>query len=464
MNDIDSPRPEKRLKTASGSITRQVLAAVIGEEGQVVRISDLIEKPAILVREMRASITNAHKKEEPPYARCACCDQPVFIAFASRNRGAETSPYFKHYGDAGKTCPWTTDKPDDPRAVRVRQYEGRQKSERHDKLTTYLEQALLADSRVSHVEVEKYHYPKQHQKGHGRFPDVFAILEDGTEFAFEVQLSGSFMPEIVERQNYYLKEGVSLVWLFDGEQIEDPGQSFKDIIPAHSLDAFFFDETCMRISENSKRFTLKRRAWRREKFEARPDFSFQDFKILPGVLPFVEDGLTEEIKQNARRIRQPIIDMYEKHGPLRNAFGKFEPYALFSVDHLENCSHENKTPWDLVSLCSLILTIARAATSNVLQGHGFINYDSNEKTLQATINSWLSASSRKQYAHSISDAVEFFKLGNQLPASTQRKLQEAKNETGGIPRTGAEWKILEDFFPEIYDMPARQALLLRSQS
>ncbi|WP_442475986.1 DUF7830 domain-containing protein [Roseovarius gaetbuli] len=121
--------------TPSGTITRQVLAATVGTDGQVVRIADLLVSDRILVGEMRMKITEAHSRGQDAYAECACCRKPVYIAFARNPGGNGSSPYFKHYGDAGKECPWTTDRPDDPRSIRAQQYEGRQKSARHDKLT-----------------------------------------------------------------------------------------------------------------------------------------------------------------------------------------------------------------------------------------------------------------------------------------------------------------------------------------
>jgi len=199
-------------------MTRQVLAAVFGSEGQ----------------EMRKKITETHSKKQDICAKCACCYQSVFVAYARAPGGGGSSPCFKHYGDAGKKCPWTTDKPDDPRAIGAQQYEGRQKPERHDKLTSMIQDALMVDNRVEQVKVERYHYSKHHDHDRGRFPDVFARLKDVRELAFEMQLSGTIMTEIAGRYAYCLSEDVGLVWLFDGTHGDYSKQSFKEFIQDHS--------------------------------------------------------------------------------------------------------------------------------------------------------------------------------------------------------------------------------------
>ena len=311
MEQNSTGNAQGRMLPPSGTITRQVLAAIVGTDGQVVRIADLLVSDIILVGEMRIKITEARSRRQNAYAECACCGKPVYITFARSPGGSGSSPYFKHNGDAGKECPWTTDRPDDPRSIRAQQYEGRQKSARHDKLTAMIHDALLFDSRVEHVAIEKYHFPKHHERGHGRFPDVYARLVDGREFAFEVQLSGTFMTEISERHAYYSKEGVSLVWLFDGQEGDFSKQSFKDVIQDHSLDAFFFDEDCLRSSQQNGAFQLQRKALRDGRLEDRPACSFDDFIILPGLLPFVEDGLSEQLVAQARAARSPLIEAYK---------------------------------------------------------------------------------------------------------------------------------------------------------
>ena len=461
MKENSAGNAQGRILTLSGTMTRQVLAAIVGIDGQVVRIADLLVSDTILVVEMRMKITEAHSRGQDAYAECACCGKPVYIAFARSPGGNGSSPYFKHYGDAGKECPWTTDRPDDPRSIRAQQYEGRQKSARHDKLTAMIHDALLSDSRVEHLAIEKYHYPKHHKRGRGRFPDVYARLDDGHEFAFEVQLSGTFMTEISERHAYYSKEGVSLVWIFDGQQGDYSKQSFKDVIQDHSLDAFFFDEECLRSSKENGKFQLQRKALRDGKLEDRPACSFDDFNIIPGLLPFVEDGLSKQLVAQARAARSPLIEAYKASGPLRNAYGKFDVNHLLGADIVATCDLENKDPWDLISLSAIILTSARASRFGVFKGTGFINYGSAENSLQASINSWISVSSRFIYAEPLKFALQELEILKHLPASTDNALNRAVEVNPDTQRYGVEWTVLARFFPEVFDNTVKQALRVR---
>lgn len=452
---------QSRILSPSGTIRRQVLAAIIGIDDQVVRIADLLVSDKILVGEMRKKITEAHSSGQNAYAECACCGKPVYIALARSPGGNGSSPYFKHYGDAGKECPWTTDRPDDPRSIRAQQYEGRQKSARHDKLTAMIHDALLFDSRVEHVAIEKYHYPKHHKRGRGRFPDVYARLDDGREFAFEVQLSGTFMTEISERHAYYSKEGVNLIWIFDGQQGDYSKQSFNDIIQDHSLDAFFFDEESLSSSKKNGAFQLQRKALRDGRLEDRPACSFDDFTILPGLLPFVEDGLSEQFVAQARAARSPLVEAYKTSGPLRSAYGKFDVNHLLGADIVATCDRESKDPWDLISLSAIVLTSARASRFDVFKGAGFINYDSFETSLQASINTWISVSSRFIYAKPLKVALQELEILKNLPASTNNALNRAMDDNPDTQRDGVEWTILARFFPEIFDNTVKQALRIR---
>jgi hypothetical protein len=108
------------------------------------------------------------------------------------------------------------------------------------------------------------------------------------------------MTEISERHAYYSKEGVNHVWLFDGQESDFSKQSFQDVIQDHSLDAFFFDEECLRTSRQHGAFQLQRKASRDGRLEDRPACSIDDFILLSGLLPFVEDGLSEQLIAQAR--------------------------------------------------------------------------------------------------------------------------------------------------------------------
>jgi len=97
---------------------------------------------------------------------------------------------------------------------------------------------------------------------------------------------------------------------------------------------------------------LKRKAWRAGQFESRRNCSLEDLIILPGLLPFVEDGLSAELIAQARESRDPLIKAWKTHGPHRRAYGKFDAKDLLDAETVTACNEEDKDPWDLIELCT----------------------------------------------------------------------------------------------------------------
>lgn len=213
-----------------------------------VSIDELMALPKGQWEHLRYEITKQHQLHpSTPLARCRLCEGGVFIRSQATRTGL--SPVFAHYPDAPQDCPWhhgTNLHPDDARAA---QYNGQQESALHRWLCDEVAKAAGRDARCKDVEVDAYRRPTI--AGRGRWPDVYFEFEGLGRFAVEIQLSKPFAPEIVARQLFYAREGISLIWLFREVGTSLP-QGFRDVITLQRGNAFVISDDALRASEKQK--------------------------------------------------------------------------------------------------------------------------------------------------------------------------------------------------------------------
>lgn len=242
------------MDAPSKPLRRTIRAALFEHPIGPVTIDDLLAMPEDQWGFLRDRI-NDRRAEKPDdhLARCLLCGSGVFIrvdALHSRR------PLFVHFQHPDLQCEWhreTTSPIDDARAA---QYRGQQESELHRRLCNVLADLLRGDPRCQKITVGEYRPPTV--TNHGRFPDVYAELDGFPPVTLELQLSGSFAPEIAGRSLFYGQEKVGLIWVLYGINPNDPDlpQSFRDIIRRHRGNAFIFDQAAMQGSLEAKTLLL----------------------------------------------------------------------------------------------------------------------------------------------------------------------------------------------------------------
>lgn len=75
--------------------------------------------------------------------------------------------------------------------------------------------------------------------------------------AFEIQLSSTFLSEIVERREFYRKQGALLVWIFQHFVRHEPKLTQLDIFYPNNLNAFVVNPTSLKKSMESKSFHME---------------------------------------------------------------------------------------------------------------------------------------------------------------------------------------------------------------
>ncbi|MCK1497917.1 hypothetical protein [Bradyrhizobium sp. 188] len=183
--------------------------------------------------------------------RCVMCWDPVFIS--ARRKNGVPYPLFSHFQGGGSFCPWHHGANDHPERLRQAQYNGQQDSQTHRFLCEQIDALAKLDTRYVSSAVNAYRPPTESE--HGKFPDVQVVWRDFPECVFEVQLSRTFQTEISARCTHYEREGVALVWVlfgFDLERSEIP-QSFVDVIRRHRGNAFVIDRSPFRVPTRNGR-------------------------------------------------------------------------------------------------------------------------------------------------------------------------------------------------------------------
>jgi hypothetical protein len=91
-------------------------------------------------------------------------------------------------------------------------YLGQQEGAKHKELKIFLAQWLEADPLASDINQEQTTFSEV-MKGEWRRPDVKCVYQ-GHRVVFEIQLSYTFLSDVIERDAFYKREGIYIIWVF----------------------------------------------------------------------------------------------------------------------------------------------------------------------------------------------------------------------------------------------------------
>ena len=177
---------------------------------------------------LRNEIVAGIHKDQPLY-RCAICHVPVKL-IAPFDKGA----HFRHEIEDGR-CPAQTRGQLNEKEIRAIKYNGAKESEPHKAMKAWLASSLHADSNFTSVNTEARW--NNHDRSAWRQPDVQAIYKN-VQVAFEIQLSTTFLDVIVERREFYRKEGGLLFWVFKDFPTENRRMTLEDVFYNNNRNAF----------------------------------------------------------------------------------------------------------------------------------------------------------------------------------------------------------------------------------
>lgn len=184
-----------------------------------------------------------------PRVVCAICGIPIY-ALASR----EKRFYFRHRTEDG-SCPALTRTGLTEADIRAMKYRGAQESDAHRRLKDLIKRSLHADQRFADVKVEAT-WRSSFDLSALRRPDVQAWFA-GKRFAFEAQLSTTFLDVVIGRKIFYRAEGALLVWVLP---YFDPGYrklTVDDILFNNNSNILVVDRETTEASEATGKLTFR---------------------------------------------------------------------------------------------------------------------------------------------------------------------------------------------------------------
>ena len=409
---------------------------------------------------LRQRITDARReRDHRSIAACLRCGGAVFIK--ARAFRQKRLPYFAHFKGADAACPWFTGDTQDPDSLKAGQYHGHQESPAHRLICEQIAQLAEQDPSCTLVAVDTYLAPTA--GGHGRYPDVLVTYADGRKVAFEIQLSNTFQTEIADRSLHYRREGVGLIWVLLGHELQsgDLPQSFRDVILRHRDNAFVLDQAAIEASLAARRLMLTC-------FLRKSDGSFGDERqvavndlTFPETgWPYYEDRVTPSLLARGEAVRAPWKVALQartdfSYSELTTpAFIAANSDLCARVPGLALWQHQNLDRWQFAHFIAVMFSTLRYAAG------AFKNYASRQPNIQAMLNSKLSGHPLMPFAPVLQTVLARTSAGPLLEGTVGVHLRRALELGEGnlVLEAHAIWPAIHTLLPEIFDGALRLQL------
>lgn len=195
-----------------GKPRQTVKLAVDYETGELVSAESLLDLDEDKFSELRRSAMAARVDRKRGGSRvrfqCAICKQPLFL---SRYRAEWVNRWFVHDGKA-EGCPWYEGSKLTPDQMKALIYRGQQEGAQHQEYKQFLARWLEKDPEVTNIALEQTTFSEV-IKGEWRRPDVKCTYR-GQQLVYEIQLSYTFLSDVIARDEFYKREGIFIVWVF----------------------------------------------------------------------------------------------------------------------------------------------------------------------------------------------------------------------------------------------------------
>lgn len=227
-----------------------------GEEIRASSLLDTMDNDDIVLLRRRLRTAN---RENKPIMVCAECGTKLELRCNKLSRESRGKDYyfFKHYKDV-KECSIKTDSHVPTGVILARKYETVRESEPHIYLKNCLGYIIEQFHSPEKINIDNKFFFDKSGNGERRKPDIYAMI-NGQEFAFEIQLNTTYLSVIEEREAFYERNDVSIVWFFKYfPLVEDIRRlTQKDIYVPNRLNAFVLDDEMLDLSVREKKLHFK---------------------------------------------------------------------------------------------------------------------------------------------------------------------------------------------------------------
>lgn len=195
----------------------------------------------------RVQIRESLKAPKPAFA-CSLCGAAVYAVASPDKRF-----FFRHSVEDG-SCRAITRQGLSESEILARKYHGLRESEAHKKIKRLIKRSLAADpSFVPESIRQETRWRASGDPRSWRQPDVQAARGE-QRFAFEVQLSTTFLGVVVERRLFYREEGATLIWVLGRFEPDYRRLTVDDLLFSNNSNILVVDDETTRLSEETRCF------------------------------------------------------------------------------------------------------------------------------------------------------------------------------------------------------------------
>lgn len=191
---------------------QSVLLALDTRTGDLIEARELLTMDEDMLRSLRrASLEGVRRSrilDKEPRLRCALCMGPVHVSMQRTEFG---NRWFAHHGEV-TVCPYRTDRRMSAEEQLAWNYQGQQEGYEHKRLKNFIADWVGMEPGCEFVWRDKVR-SSELKTGEWKRPDVRSIIHE-REIAFEIQLSYTFLSEVIRRDSFYRQEGVHILWIF----------------------------------------------------------------------------------------------------------------------------------------------------------------------------------------------------------------------------------------------------------
>lgn len=182
---------------------------------------------------------------------CPICEEAMTLASHKIRDRSVRRFYFKHVDD---NSPCVGQAGLSAAAICARKFGHCKEGALHKQVKAWLEESMGSDPEFSEIDAEKHW--KDIDGTSWRQPDVQSVWR-GQRFAFEAQLSTTFLHVITERMRFYERNKGQLLWLFRDLDPEHFKLSEDDIFYSNNRNGFRVTQQTVALSREQKRFALE---------------------------------------------------------------------------------------------------------------------------------------------------------------------------------------------------------------
>lgn len=224
------------------------------DSGETVEPQKFLSRELAMVIQDRSELAaRFNRNAERPWLACQICGGAVMLV-----RTQQRHFHFRHHPDeeGKRDCPISTRGAFSADQINRMKYNAAKESSAHLRLKGIIRDSLLADSECSEPQVEKvWRSMPTAERAKWRKPDV-QVERAGQRLAFEVQLSTTFLTEIVGRREFYRANGGAIIWVFQHFDPTETRTAEEDIFYLNNLNVFIVNEATLERSREASRMAL----------------------------------------------------------------------------------------------------------------------------------------------------------------------------------------------------------------